>query len=127
MRFVTAAVMAIALVACTTTVGDWVFLGERTVTFKAEHDSILVTAGAGEFSRLKLLVGRAGVEILDVKVVYGNGRVQDIPVRAFIPAGGETRTLDLVGGERAVRSVELSYRSGRGRGRHALVQLWGRR
>jgi hypothetical protein len=38
----------------------------------------------------------------DLKVIYANGGPGDIPVRAEIRAGGQTRALDLRGDRRAI-------------------------
>lgn len=106
--------------------GDWELLGERSVNFGTDHDTIRVTAAEGSFSKIKLRVLRRGIELVDLKVFYRNGRVQDVSVRSFIAAGGETRIIDLVGTERFIKKVEFVYRSrGRGRGR-AVVRLFGK-
>jgi hypothetical protein len=49
---------------------------------------------------------------LDIKVVYANGRPDDVQVREEIRAGGQTRPLDLKGERgRAIKEVEMVYRS----------------
>jgi len=54
--------------------------------------------------------------------------VQDVAVRRIIPAGGETRVIDLKGGPRVIRRVEFTYEAeSRGRGRRATIRLFGRR
>lgn len=47
----------------------------------------------------------------DLKVVYGNGVPDDIPVRSEIRDGGQTRALDLKGRDRAIDRVEMVYRA----------------
>ena len=49
--------------------------------------------------------------MFDVKVVYGNGNPDDIPVRANIPAGGSSGPMDLKGGDRVIDRIELVYRT----------------
>ena len=51
----------------------------------------------------------ADINILDLKVVYGNGAPDHIPVRAVIRQGDRTRPLDLRGWERSIDRVELTY------------------
>lgn len=66
------------------------------------------------------------VEFLDVKIVYANGQTDDIKIRNKIRAGGETRAIDLKGGDRFIRRVELVYRSRPSFKGQATVELWGR-
>jgi len=53
----------------------------------------------------------ADVEMLDLKVIYGSGEPDDIPVRHFIRAGERTRPLDLRGRERSIERVDMVYRT----------------
>jgi len=46
-------------------------------------------------------------------------------LRNPIPAGGESRVIDLQGGDRVIRSVEFWY-DARSRGRQAIVRALGR-
>lgn len=104
----------------------WQTLGERIVGLGADRDVIPVTAAEGRFKSIKLFVDRSGIEILDLKVHFGNGGVEDVSVRSFIPAGGETRVIDLKGEARVIQKIELWYRTrGAQRGR-ALVRVLGK-
>jgi hypothetical protein len=103
----------------------WQLLGERTVRFTTDRDVIRVTASEGTFSKVKLRVLRNGIELLDVKIVYGDGGSQDFQIRRFIAAGSETRVLDLPGVARVIKKVELVYRSSGRTGKRASIQLWG--
>lgn len=110
------------------TMGNWVFLGERVVNDRAERDSIAIDGVTGELSALKIRVLRRPVHIIDMKVHFANGRVQDVSLRRVIPAGDESRVIDLVGSDRRVRRVEFRYEAeSRGRGKRATIQLYGRR
>jgi hypothetical protein len=51
------------------------------------------------------------VEFLDVRVVYGNGDPDSIPVRRVVKAGDDTGPLDLKGRDRFIERIELVYRS----------------
>jgi hypothetical protein len=104
----------------------WVFLGQREVTDRLDHDRIVVTAERGDFIKIKLVVRRASVDFYRVVVHYANGGRQEVELRNTIPAGGETRAIDLRGGERVIRSVEFWYDANTARGRRAVVRLFGR-
>ena len=80
----------------------------------------------GDFRKIQLRVRNNDIEILDLKVVYGNGQMDDIRVRENIRAGGQTRVIDLKGGERFIRNVQLVYRSRPSFKGQAVVEVWGR-
>ena len=62
------------------------------------------------------------------KIHFANGRIQDVGLRDVIPAGGESRVIDLVGGDRVIQHVEFWYDAQtRRRGRGARVLVFGRR
>lgn len=105
----------------------WIPLGARTVNFRVDRDAIRVGRAKGRFRRIRLLVRHNAVNFLDLKVVFGNGQVQDVRIRRVIPAGGQTRVIDLAGGRRFIRSIRMVYRSRPGFRGRAVVQVWGRR
>ena len=105
---------------------DWTLLGQRTVSDRADHDLIAVTASRGTFRQIKLTVQRASVDFRKVVVHYGNGADQNVDLRNTIPAGGESRAIDLEGSDRVIRSVEFWYDANTRRGRRAVVRLFGK-
>lgn len=105
---------------------DWELLGRQTVGFIADRDVVQVGRQDGDFSKIQLRVKNNDIEILDLKVVYGNGQMDDISVRENIRAGGKTRVIDLKGGERFIRNVQLVYRSRPSFKGQAVVEVWGR-
>lgn len=125
------ALVALALLLVAGTVGaggPWVELGERTVDDRVERDVIEVTASRGQFTAVRLEVRKHGVRFLDMKVVFGDGTVQDVPLQTVIMAGGESRIIDLRGGARVIRRVEFTYEARSiGTGNKALIRLFGRR
>lgn len=106
---------------------DWVRLGSRQVAFKADRDVISVTGVEGRFTKVLLEVKDNGVEVLDLKLHFGDGSTQDVAVRERIPQGGRTRAIDITGEARVINRVELVYRSEDKRDGRADVILWGLR
>lgn len=120
--------LALATAAVVSGAAGWVFLGERVVADRVDHDTIVVTGAQGTFTALKLAVKRRPVHFLDMKVHFANGEVQDVELRSVVPAGSESRIIDLLGGDRTVTKVEFWYEANSiGVGRKALVRLHGRR
>lgn len=106
-------------------VGSWQQLGFTMVDFKLDRDFIWVT-GADSFRKLKFKVLDNAINMVNMHVVYENGAYDNINLRFVIPAGGESRILDLKGNSRRIRKIEFWYRSIQPgfRGKAKLV-LWG--
>ena len=49
--------------------------------------------------------------MVDLKVVYANGDPDDIQVRQWLRQGTQTGPLDLRGRERAIRRIDMVYRT----------------
>jgi len=106
--------------------GRWVFLGQSQVDGRADHDRIYVGQERGRFQRVQIRVDRAPIEFYRVVVHYGNGRSEELNIRQRIPAGGQTRAIDLRGNERNIDSVEFFYSRGRwNAARSPRVRLYG--
>lgn len=124
------------VMALTMTVGDaearkggkrnWELLGSQKVGFLTDKDVIQVGRKDGDFSKIKIVVKGNDVEFKDVDIVYGNGQKDDINIRNRIRAGGETRAIDLKGGDRFIRRVEFVYKSKPSFKGQATVELWGK-
>lgn len=120
-------VLALLAAALPARAEKWVLLGQRHVSDRAEHDTIEVTASEGSFDAVQLRVKRSSVRFYEVKVVYGAGTSDELEVRDVIPAGGQSRVLDLRGANRFVKRVEFRYEAKTLGRRGAIVELWGRR
>jgi hypothetical protein len=90
----------------------WVELGCQQVNLIGrDRDVIQVGRRDGRFKAIRLAVRGADVEMLDLRVIYADGRPDDIPVKNLIRAGERTRPLDLDGWERAIDRIEMTYRT----------------
>jgi hypothetical protein len=106
--------------------GRWTYLGQANVDGRVDRDRISVGRWRGRFQRIQIRVDRSPIEFYRVVVHYANGRSEEVDVRQRIPAGGQTRAIDLRGDERAIDSVEFFYARGRwGYGRPPRVRLYG--
>lgn len=90
-------------------VARWEELGCSKAGFLPNKDVIRVGRREGRFSQIQLRAFRNKVHILNLRVIYGNGAPDDIPVKSEIRDGGESRPLDLKGNGRFIDSVELYY------------------
>ncbi len=74
---------------------------------------------------LQLRVYRGQVEVERVWVRYGNGEREELVVRDRIAQGGQTRWIDLRGGERCVQAIGVIGDTERSSDQ-ARVEIWGR-
>jgi hypothetical protein len=107
---------------------QWALLGQRSVTDRADHDTIKVTAAKGDFKAIKFeVIGRA-VDFHRVVIHFANGADQNVELRNTIPAGGQTRVIDIVGRDRVIQSIDFWYDANTiGKGGRANVRALGRR
>src|SRR5262245_5864600 len=89
----------------------WDYLGEANVDGGSDHDKIDVDKDR-VYKALQIRVERAAIEFYRIKVNFRNGTNQEIPIKHKVPAGGKSRVIDLRGGERSIKNVEIWY--GRG-------------
>jgi hypothetical protein len=106
--------------------GGWTLLGERRVSDAADHDVIAVSATRGDFTKLQVRVLDRAVQFRSLKIHFGNGDTQDVELRDVIRAGGSSRVIDIEGGDRVIRSVELRYDAQALGGRTARVRVFAR-
>lgn len=104
----------------------WQELGCQKVGFFADRDTIRVGRDEGSFSTNQLRVSGATVYMQDMKVVYNRGSPDNIPIRAQICQGGETKPFDLRGERRAIKLIELSYGSKPSARGQPVVCVYGR-
>jgi hypothetical protein len=107
--------------------GTWEVLGSRTVSDRVDNDRIEVTERKGTFRAVKVQVERRAVQFRDFKIHFGNGDTQDVAIRDAIPAGGESRVIDIEGpGDRVIRSFTFRYDAQAMRGGQAIIRVLGR-
>ena len=108
--------------------GSWALLGSRIVTDRADHDTIKVTGAEGNFTAVKLEVRRHAVNFQRMVIHFGNGADQKVDLRNTIPANGESRVIDINGGDRIIQSIDFWYDAKTlGKGGRAVVRVMGRR
>lgn len=104
----------------------WQNLGRKQASFTRDHDVIKVKGPADSYRALKFRAIEAPLDLRRIIVTYDNRTEKNLDVRQNIPQGGESRPIDLRGGKRSIRRVELWYDTkGLGRGK-ADVTLFGR-
>ncbi|MBC8109673.1 MAG: DUF2541 family protein [Verrucomicrobia bacterium] len=106
--------------------GTWEKVGQKKVNYRAERDVMVVTAAKGRYTKVRLKVLGGAVNFRDMKIFYGNGDIQDVSLRNTIPAGGESRIIDLVGRERTIQKIEFIYDTKNNANRKATVVVFAK-
>jgi len=103
----------------------WHKIGETTVNFQKEKDEILVL-GADRFASIKFKVTDAPIDLKDLEVYYESGDKQDVKINMPIKMAGESRVIDLNGGERNLKKIVFVYKTLPNRkDEKAHVEIWG--
>lgn len=126
------AFLSLAAAAPTAAQAQWILLGSKSVSLSGDRD-VVSARGEGTFSRIRLCVRQRAVHFNDLDVLFGNGVRQDLQIRSVIGPGDCTRAIDIRGGRRLIRQVDLTYRSvnaygtGAAFGPEAIVEVYGQR
>jgi hypothetical protein len=105
-------------------VGRAVLLGERHIDGRADNDKIDIGRDNGTFRAIQFRVEGGRVNFDRITVKYLNGEHEEINVRSDIPAGGQTRAIDLPGNRRVIESVSMWYSKGNWRTR-PTIRVYG--
>jgi hypothetical protein len=88
-----------------------VVLGERSVDFRADQETINIDASEGLFRSLFFTVENNDLEIFNLFIVYGNGDREQIDMRHIFKEGSRSRLIDLRGDQRRIRTIQFTYRT----------------
>jgi hypothetical protein len=102
----------------------WVLFGVQEVNFRGDRDVIRVGEQMGRFERLALRISDNDIFLRELTIVYGNGERDRKIIETAIPAGSQTRPIELRG-DRFIREIELVYRSNPARRDPAVVEVFG--
>lgn len=108
-RAVLAAIIAAAsTVAVALPASAWDVIGVTQVNGRADSDRIDVDA-RGRFHRVTVCAYGAPVRIDALDIEFGNGRHQDVDLRAVLEPGECSRAIELRGRGRHIESVALAF------------------
>jgi len=103
----------------------WHKIGETKVDFTKDKDEVVVM-GSDRFATIKFKITDAPIEITDIEVYYESGDNQKITLGTAIKSPGESRVIDLNGGERAVKKIVFMYKTiPNYKDKKAHVEIWG--
>lgn len=111
----------------------WVLLGAQPAGFVGFDTGIIpIGEHINGFSKIRVMVHDRAITLNQIRVIYGNGDEDIIPVRARIEGGSAFGPVELREAPRRIREIQARYRSrfidraARGKGM-AIVEVWARR
>jgi hypothetical protein len=103
----------------------WHKIGETTVNFQKESDEITVM-GADKFASIKFKVLEAPIDLKSIEIFFDKGETQRMTINMPIELKGESRVINLSGGERDVEKIVFVYKTLPNRKDvKAHVEIWG--
>lgn len=105
----------------------WKKLGTKKVSYKLDRDVIRIGYKDGSFKKLKVLVTGGSLNMYKMKVEYGNGSHDLIPLRHNFAKGSDSRIIDLEGGNRVIKDITFWYDTKNRAKKRATVHVFGRK
>lgn len=104
--------------------GSDVMFGYQNVGFGIDRDVIKVGGDLGKFNRIRLRVLGNDVHVNALRVVFVDGREQNLAVDAEIKANTRSRWFE-IDGDRFIREIQMTYRSHPNLSGQARVEVTG--
>lgn len=105
---------------------EWTLLGKQRVDMARDRDVIRVGSDEGRYNAIIVRVKGGDVNMRSLKIVYGNGSVDDLSFDRPLRGGEETRPIELRGRFRFIDRIEMTYDRERGAVRLPTVEIWAR-
>lgn len=105
---------------------NWKFIGDKIANYSTDRDVLYVT-GNDIFTKVKLHVTDAPLNMQDMDIFFENGDKQNVGLRNNFAQGSWSREIDLPGNIRRIKKIEFVYDTknvGRGKAR---IAVWGKR
>ncbi|MGH1419174.1 MAG: DUF2541 domain-containing protein [Hyphomicrobiaceae bacterium] len=110
----------------------WVMLGAQAAGFVGfDKDAIQLTRGEGAIEKIEVRVRDRAITLSELRVVYGNGNIDVIPVKTRVDAGKSFGPIKIARNNRQVTEIQARYRSrfldreARNKG-SAIVEFWAK-
>lgn len=87
----------------------WQFLGDQSVDYIIDHDELTVSNVNDEFRKVRLRVTEGPLHILNMRIHFDNGGVQNVSMNSVIRAGEQSKSIALEGGMRHINKIGFWY------------------
>ena len=118
-------ILLIAAGASTVLGQEWVKLGEKSVNFKLDHDTIGAT-GKGKVREIHMRVMYAPIKFTKVVLHYKDGDQMALDYLEDVQVGIDSRSITIEGDGHVIKSIEFWYKTDAFGGKKAKVAVYGR-
>lgn len=97
---------------CSSTGGvgaGWQVLGEQSVNLIIDHDELTLGNTGDALRKIRLKVIDGPVHIINIRIHFDTGGVQNVPVNTTLKTGQQSKVIDLEGGLRNIRKIGFWY------------------
>jgi hypothetical protein len=105
---------------------NWEKLGEHKVTLEVQHNEVVFPADGPVLSAIKIKSKKGALNLQRCVIHFANGERKSIELRNDIPAGGESRVINLVGNKSSMTKFVFWYGSSQSGAEKAEIEIWGR-
>jgi hypothetical protein len=105
---------------------DWEKLSDRKVNQTAESDEINFPANGPILTAIKIKSRRGGINLQRCVIYFANGEKKSIELRNDIPAGGESRVINLPGNKQSIIKFIYWYGIPQSGDQKADLEIWGK-
>lgn len=91
--------------------GRWVVLGQQTVGFIKDRDVVRIGRDHGWLRAIRASARNNDVAVLNIRLHYQNGYVEDFKADHVLRAGAPPYEVDLRGERSFLKEIEFTYRS----------------
>lgn len=103
----------------------WQKIAETTVSFKKESDEVVIM-GADKFAAIKIKIKDAPIDLVNLDIYFEDGKKQHVNIAMPIKVEGESRVIDIDGGEKDLKKIAFVYKTLPNRDdEKAKVEIWG--
>ena len=106
---------------------QWERLGVGTLDVTEVQRTIPLPTASGLYTAISLRVGGNDLFVERVRLVYADGGTRDLELGLVVPEVGTAPEIELVGHNRIVTAVVLTYRRPANVMSTTVVEVWGRR
>ena len=105
---------------------SWDKLGERSVEATDNGMTSVNAANSSAVKAIKIRVKKGGINLHRCEIWFQNGTKKSVDLRNDVPAGSESREIDLTDKNNSVEKVVFWYDTRNYGKQNAEVELWGK-
>lgn len=106
--------------------GEWEKLGVHQVTLEVQSDEFNFPANSPVLTAIKVRSRKGSINLQRCVLHFSNGDKKTIELRNDIPAGGESRTINLPGNKHSMVKFVFWYGASQSGAEKAEIEIWGR-